>query len=56
MVDEILAEASEGDYDLNVIGAHQAEGLMRFLLDDVAHQVISHADRPVLVAKTSGTD
>jgi nucleotide-binding universal stress UspA family protein len=56
VVDEILAEASEGDHDLIVIGAHQAEGLMRFLLDDVAHQIIGHADRPILVARTRSMD
>lgn len=51
VVDEILAEAHEGDYDLVVIGAHVAQGLMRFLLDDVTRQIIGHADRPVLVVR-----
>ena len=52
VVDEVLAEAHEGDYDLVVIGAHAAEGIMRFLLDDTAHQILSRAERPVLMART----
>ena len=49
IVEEILAEAQDGDYDLIVIGAHQTRGLQRFLLDDLAHQIVVQADRPVLV-------
>lgn len=51
VVDEILAEAQEGDYDLIVIGAHQASGLYRFLLDDITRQVVLGTDRPVLVVR-----
>lgn len=51
VVDEILAEGRDGKCDLVVIGAHVAEGLMRFLLDDVTQQIITHIDRPVLVVK-----
>jgi len=51
VVDEILAEAREGDYDLLVIGAHRGEGWRRILLDDLAHQIIVGADRPVLVVR-----
>ena len=49
VVDEILAEAQDGSYDLIVIGAHQSRGWHRFLLDDLAHQIVVQADRPVLV-------
>lgn len=50
VVDEILAEAGSGSYDLIVIGAHQGGiGWERLLLDDVAHQIVSQADRSVLV-------
>ena len=52
VVDEIVAEACEGDYDLLVVGAHTAEGWMRFLLNDIGQQILSCVDRPVLVAKT----
>jgi nucleotide-binding universal stress UspA family protein len=49
VVREILAEARHGDYDLVVIGAHQGRGWERYLLDDLAHEIISFADRPLLV-------
>lgn len=57
VVDEILAEVEEGDYDLLIIGAHQAPPDRRLgrmaglLLDDIADQIISHARRPVLVVR-----
>jgi nucleotide-binding universal stress UspA family protein len=51
VVDEILAEAQEGDYDLIVIGSHQGGGWQRFLLDDLAHQIIAQMDRPILVVR-----
>lgn len=51
VVDEIVAEARSGDYDLVVIGAHQSEGWQRFLLDDLAHQIIVKVDRPILVIR-----
>jgi nucleotide-binding universal stress UspA family protein len=49
VVREILDEMQSGDYDLVVIGAHQGKGWERFLLDDLAHELISQADRPLLV-------
>lgn len=51
VVDEILAEAREGNYDLVAVGAHQGAGLMRFLLDDVTEEIIARLDRPVLVVR-----
>lgn len=51
VVDEILAEAKEGDYDLLVVGAHAARGIARFLLDDVTRQILTHVDRPVVVVR-----
>lgn len=51
VVDEILAEAHSGDYDLVVIGAHRGEGWRRILLDDLAHQLIVQLDRPVVVVR-----
>lgn len=53
VVDEIFAEAEEGDYDLIVVGAHAARGLDRYLLDDVANKIVAHARRPVLVVRSS---
>ena len=49
VVDEILEESHSGNYDLVVIGAHSTTGWKRFLLDDVAHQLVIQLDRPVLV-------
>lgn len=51
VVDEILAEARGGDYDLVVIGAHSGAGWQRFLLDDLAHKILAQMDRPVLVVR-----
>jgi nucleotide-binding universal stress UspA family protein len=51
VVDEILAEAQGGDYGLVVIGAHHGEGWRRILLDDLAHEIITELDRPVLVVR-----
>lgn len=51
VVDEILAEARSGDYDLVVIGAHRGKGWRRFLLDDLAHKIIAYVDRPVLIVR-----
>jgi nucleotide-binding universal stress UspA family protein len=51
VVEEILAEARKGDYDLVVIGAHEGSGTMDLLLDNIAQQVISHIDRSILVVK-----
>lgn len=49
VVEEILAEAINGRYDLVVIGAHPNEGWQRFLLEDVTAQIVLQADRPILV-------
>lgn len=49
VVDEILAEATNGRYDLIVIGAHPHQGWLRFLLEDVTAQIVLQADRPILV-------
>ncbi|MBA3533402.1 MAG: universal stress protein [Ardenticatenales bacterium] len=51
VVDEILAEANEGNYDLIIIGAHQGSGWRRILLDDIAHQIVVGLNRPVLVMR-----
>jgi nucleotide-binding universal stress UspA family protein len=51
VVDEILAEAKQGDYDLIVTGAHVATGLQRFMLTDTTEQIVLGSDRPVLVVR-----
>jgi len=51
VVDEILAEAAEGDYDLIVVGGHLPSHLPSVLERDVAAEVVAQADRPVLVVR-----
>jgi sulfate/thiosulfate transport system ATP-binding protein len=45
----IMAEATEGDYDLIVIGAHGPRSRIRFRPNDVMLQVLATAQRHVLV-------
>jgi nucleotide-binding universal stress UspA family protein len=49
VVDEIVDEMSEGAYDLLVLGAHRGEGWERFLLEDLAGEIVKHSKVPVLV-------
>jgi nucleotide-binding universal stress UspA family protein len=51
VVEEILEEARDGDYDLVVVGAHRGEGWQRVLLDDLAHEILLQIDRPILVVR-----
>ena len=49
----ILEEAKAGDHDLIVIGSHGPRSRSLFALNDVTLQVLSTADRPVLVVPTN---
>ncbi|HWN99868.1 MAG TPA: ATP-binding cassette domain-containing protein [Blastocatellia bacterium] len=49
----ILEEAKDGDHDLIVIGSHGPRSRSLFALNDVTLQVLSTADRPVLVVPTN---
>jgi nucleotide-binding universal stress UspA family protein len=51
VIDEILEEAVTGNYDLVVIGAHRGEGWQRYLLTDVAREIILRSTRPVLIVQ-----
>lgn len=51
VIDEIVVETKEGDYDLLVIGAHLARGLARWLLDDVTAHLLEETHIPVLVVR-----
>ncbi|MGB2895403.1 MAG: universal stress protein [Anaerolineales bacterium] len=51
VVDEIIAEARGGEYDLIVIGEHQNGFWERLVLDNLAHQIVAAADRPVMIIK-----
>jgi nucleotide-binding universal stress UspA family protein len=52
VIDEILDETCQEDYNLVVVGSQPSGGWMRFLLDDVSQQIIDCTDRPVLVARS----
>ena len=47
--DGILAEAREGNYDVIVLGSHGPQARSIFGIDDVTLQVVSNADRPILI-------
>jgi len=49
VVDEIVAEARGGDYDVVVIGAHRGMGWAQLMLDNLARQIVAEVDRPVLI-------
>jgi nucleotide-binding universal stress UspA family protein len=49
VVEEIMTEAMDGDYELVAIGAHQHGGWQELLLDDLQQQIIACLDRSVLV-------
>jgi nucleotide-binding universal stress UspA family protein len=49
VIDEILKEVEQGDYDIVVLGSHHKGGWTDILVDNIARQVISKVDRPVLV-------
>jgi nucleotide-binding universal stress UspA family protein len=49
VVKEILEEASVGDYDMVIIGAHRFEGWKRFLLENIATELIDQINKPLLV-------
>ena len=49
VVEEILDEASDGAYDLVIIGAHRGSTWERFLLDDLAHQIITKSSNSILI-------
>lgn len=51
VVDEILLEAAEQDYDLVVIGAYRSQGWQRILLDDLGQRLVVALDRSVLVLR-----
>jgi nucleotide-binding universal stress UspA family protein len=54
VVDEILAEARTGGYDLIIIGASRAStNLSGWLMGDVTRQILRAAPCPVLIARKS---
>ena len=52
VIDQVFAEAREGDYDLIVTGTSRARGLVRhYIMGDLTRSILNRADCPVLVAR-----
>ena len=51
VVDEILEEARNKEYDLVIIGAHIPYGWRNLLLDNLARKIVTQIDRSILVVK-----
>ena len=51
VLDEVIAEAREGQYDLLVTGAHVTPGLNARLADDLSANILLAANRPVLIVR-----
>lgn len=49
VLDEIIEELRDEQYDLLVIGGHRTEGLPNFLLEDISRQLVAKVQRPILV-------
>jgi nucleotide-binding universal stress UspA family protein len=49
--DIILSEATQGAFDLIVIGSRGLGGFKEFVLGSVSHQVVNESKIPVLVVK-----
>lgn len=49
VVDEVIAEAKSGRYDLIAVGAHITPGLPAFLVDDLAAKILHATSLPILV-------
>jgi nucleotide-binding universal stress UspA family protein len=52
VLDQVFAEAQEGDYDLIVVGSSQSRGPFRhYIMGDVTRSILNRANCPVLVAR-----
>jgi nucleotide-binding universal stress UspA family protein len=51
VIDEILKEVEQGDYDVVVLGSHRKDGWTDILMDDISKQVIARVKRPVLIVQ-----
>ncbi len=51
VVDEILAEVRQGDYDLVVLGSHRGGTWQDLLIDNVAKQIAGRTQLPILVVQ-----
>lgn len=49
IVDEIVAEAKDGHFDMLAIGAHTVPGVEGLLSSDLSEQIMLSAERPILI-------
>lgn len=49
VVDEIVAEAKDGHFDMLVIGAHTTQNIAGLLASDLSQQIMLAANRPILI-------
>lgn len=54
VLEEILREAVEGDYDLVVTGSALSHGLRTYVLGDVSREIVNRSSCPVLVVRSRG--
>ena len=54
VLDEILKEITEGNYELVVTGSALSRGLQTYVLGDVSREVVNRASCPILVVRTRG--
>jgi nucleotide-binding universal stress UspA family protein len=54
LVDQVFAEASQGNHDMIVTGSSRARGAFtHYIMGDVTRQILNRADFPVLVARST---
>jgi nucleotide-binding universal stress UspA family protein len=54
VIEQVFAEAHEGDHDLIVTGSSQARGALRhYIMGDLTRMIVNRADCPVLVARSA---
>ena len=51
VANKILDYANANDFDMVIIGSHGKGALHNFLMGSVAHKIIMHANKPVLVVR-----
>jgi nucleotide-binding universal stress UspA family protein len=56
VLEQVFAEAGEGNYDLIVSGSSRARGMLRhYIMGDLTRSILNHANCPVLVARAGAT-
>ena len=52
VVDQVFAEAAQGEHDVIVTGSSQGRGIVRhYIMGDLTRSILDHANCPVLVAR-----